>query len=158
MRRSRIAGVGHYVPERVVTNHDLEQLMDTSDEWIQERSGIRERRFVEPGTGSAALGVEAARAALADAGWDATDVQFIIFATLSPDLYFPGNGVLVQAQLGLESVGALDVRTQCTGFVYGLSTADAFIKTGMYDRILLVGGIRTGEFARSASIERARRV
>jgi 3-oxoacyl-[acyl-carrier-protein] synthase-3 len=140
MRRSRIAGVGHYVPERVVTNHDLEQLMDTSDQWIQERSGIRERRFVDPGTGSAALGVKAARAALADAGWEATDVQFIIFATLSPDLYFPGNGVLVQAQLGLESVGALDVRTQCTGFVYGLSTADAFIRTGMYDRILLVGG------------------
>ncbi len=140
MRRSRIAGVGHYVPERVVTNHDLEQLMDTSDAWIQERSGIRERRFVDPGTGSTALGVKAAQGALADAGWDATDVQFIIFATLSPDLYFPGNGVLLQAQLGLESIGALDVRTQCTGFVYGLSTADAFIRTGMYDRVLLVGG------------------
>jgi 3-oxoacyl-[acyl-carrier-protein] synthase-3 len=139
MRRTRIAGVGHHVPERIVTNHDLEQLMDTSDEWIQERTGIRERRFVEPGTGSAALGVQAARAALADAGWEPTDLDFIVFATLSPDLYFPGNGVLLQAQLGVDSIGALDVRNQCTGFVYGLSVADALIRTGMHDRILLVG-------------------
>lgn len=139
MRRTRIAGVGHYVPERVVTNQDLEQLMDTSDEWIQERTGIRERRFVDPGIGSSTLGVEAARVALADAGWEPGDVGFIVFATLSPDLYFPGNGVLLQAQLGLASIGALDVRNQCTGFVYGLSVADALIRTGMHDRILLVG-------------------
>ena len=140
MRRTRLAGVGHYVPERVVTNHDLEQLMDTSDEWIRERTGIRERRFTDPGVGSAALGAKAAEAALANAGWQATDVQFIVFATLSPDFYFPGNGVLLQAALGLPGIGALDVRNQCTGFVYGLSVADALIRVGMYDRVLLVGG------------------
>ena len=140
MRRARIAGVGHYVPERVVTNHDLEQLMDTSDAWIRERTGIRERRFTAPGVGSSGLGVKAAEAALANAGWQPSDVEFIIFATLSPDLYFPGNGVLLQAALGIERIGALDVRNQCTGFIYGLSTADAFIRVGMYDRVLLVGG------------------
>lgn len=139
MRRARIAGVGHYVPERVVTNHDLAALMDTSDAWIQERSGIRERRFVEPGTGSSALGVEAAKRAIADAGWKAEDVQFIVFATLSPDLYFPGNGVLLQAALDLREIGAIDIRNQCTGFVYGLSVSDALIRMGMYDRVLLVG-------------------
>ena len=139
MRYTRIAGTGHFLPERIVTNHDLEQLMDTSDEWIRERSGIRRRRFVEPGQGSAYLGIGAAREALADAGWEAEQVQFIIFATLSPDYYFPGDGVLVQDALGLPAVGALDVRTQCTGFLYGLSAADAYIRTGMYDRILLIG-------------------
>jgi len=140
MRRARIAGVGHYVPERVVTNHDLEQLMDTSDEWIRERTGIRERRFTAPGVGSSGLGVKAAEAALAAAGWQPADVQFIIFATLSPDLYFPGNGVLLQAALGMEGIGALDVRNQCTGFLYGLSVADAFVRMGMCDRVLVVGG------------------
>jgi 3-oxoacyl-[acyl-carrier-protein] synthase-3 len=139
MRRTRIAGVGHHVPERVVTNRDLESLMETSDEWIQERTGIRERRFVEPGTGSAALGVEAAKRAIADAGWKADDVQFIVFATLSPDLYFPGNGVLLQAALDLRDIGAIDIRNQCTGFVYGLSVGDALVRMGMYDRVLLVG-------------------
>jgi 3-oxoacyl-[acyl-carrier-protein] synthase-3 len=139
MRLARIVGTGHHVPDRVVTNHDLEQLMDTSDEWIQERSGISERRFVEPGTGSTDLGHQAALAALASAGWEPSDVQFIIFATLSPDMYFPGDGVLLGERLGLPGVGALDVRTQCTGFVYGLSVADAYIRMGMYDRILLVG-------------------
>lgn len=139
MRFTRIAGTGHYLPERVVTNHDLEQLMDTSDEWIQERSGIKERHFVEPGTGSTDLGVLAARAALEEAGWNPEDIQFIIFATLSPDMYFPGNGVLLQNELELGEIGALDVRNQCTGFIYGLSAADAYIRMGMYDRILLVG-------------------
>ncbi|MDH3291108.1 MAG: ketoacyl-ACP synthase III [Gemmatimonadota bacterium] len=139
MRFTRIAGTGHHVPPRVVTNHDLEQLMDTSDEWIRERTGIRERRFVEPGTGSSVLGAEAARAALKDAGWKPTDVQFIVFATVSPDLYFPGCGVLLQAALGIPEIGALDVRNQCTGFVYGLAVVDAFIRMGMYDRVLLVG-------------------
>jgi len=109
MRRTRIAGVGHYVPERVVTNQDLEQLMDTSDAWIQERTGIRERRFTEPGTGSTALGTAAARAALESAGWEPEDVQFIIFATLSPDFYFPGNGVLLQRALEVPGIGAMVV-------------------------------------------------
>ena len=139
MRLARIVGTGHYLPERIVTNRDLEKLMDTSDEWIQERSGIRERRFVEPGTGSTDLALEAAKAALDDAGWQAEDVQFIIFATLSPDMYFPGNGVLLQEKLGLREIGAMDVRNQCTGFLYGLSAADAYIRMGMFDRILLVG-------------------
>ena len=139
MRLTRIAGTGHYLPENIVTNQDLEKLMDTSDEWIQERSGIKERRFVEPGTGSTDLGAMAARAALDEAGWDPDDIQFIIFATLSPDMYFPGNGVLLQNQLDLNEIGALDVRNQCTGFVYGISVADAYIRMGMYDRILLVG-------------------
>jgi 3-oxoacyl-[acyl-carrier-protein] synthase-3 len=139
MRLTRIAGTGHFLPDRVVTNQDLTKLMDTSDEWIQERSGIKERRFVEPGTGSTDLGLKAAQAAIEDAGWQPEDVQFIIFATLSPDMYFPGNGVLLQEKLGLRDIGALDVRNQCTGFVYGLSAADAYIRMGMYDRILLVG-------------------
>lgn len=139
MRRTRVAGLGHYVPERIVTNHELAQVMDTSDEWIRERSGIQERRFARPDQGSAELGIEAAKAALASAGWTTTDVQFVIFATLSPDMFFPGNGCILQDRMGMGTVGALDVRNQCTGFVYGLATADAFIRTGMYDRILLVG-------------------
>ena len=139
MRLTRIAGTGHFLPENVVTNFDLEKLMDTSDEWIQERSGIKERRFVEPGTGSTDLGLAAARAAMEEAGWQPDDVQFIVFATLSPDMYFPGNGVLLQKELGVGPIGALDVRNQCTGFIYGLSAADAYIRMGMYDRILLVG-------------------
>jgi 3-oxoacyl-[acyl-carrier-protein] synthase-3 len=138
-RFTRIAGLGHYVPPEVVTNHDLEKLMDTSDAWIQERSGIRERRHAAPGVTCTDLAVEAAKAAMADAGWTPEDVQFVIFATLSPDLYFPGNGVLLQHKLGLGEVGAMDIRNQCTGFVYGLSAADGFIRMGTFDRILLVG-------------------
>jgi len=139
MRWTRIAGIGHHVPDRVVTNHDLEALMDTTDAWIQERTGIKERHFVEPGVAASDLGSLAARAALEAAGWQTADVQFIVFATLSPDMFFPGSGVFLQRLLGLEGVGALDVRTQCTGFVYGLAVADALIRSGMYDRILLVG-------------------
>ncbi len=139
MRLSRIAGVGHHVPDRVVTNQDLEQRMDTSDEWIRERTGIAERRFAEDGVGSSDLGVLAARAAMDQAGWKPEDIQFIVFATLSPDLYFPGNGVLLQRALGVREVGAMDVRNQCTGFVYGLSAADAYIRMGMFDRVLIVG-------------------
>jgi 3-oxoacyl-[acyl-carrier-protein] synthase-3 len=139
MRFTRIAGIGHYVPERVVTNHDLAKLMDTSDEWIIERTGIRERRFAEPGVACSDLAVEATNAALADSGWGPKDIQCIIFATLSPDMYFPGNGVLLQHKLGLDEIGALDVRNQCTGFVYGLSVADGFVRMGLYDRVLLVG-------------------
>ena len=137
--QARIAGIGHYVPPRVVTNDDLAAIMDTSDAWIQERTGIQERRFVDEGTSCTDLAEAASRRALDDAGWDPSDVEFILFATLSPDLYFPGNGVLLQHQLGIGHVGALDLRTQCTGFVYGLATADAFIQSGQYRRILVVG-------------------
>jgi 3-oxoacyl-[acyl-carrier-protein] synthase III len=137
--RARLAGIGHYLPPRVVTNDDLAQLFDTSDSWIQERTGIRERRFVDEGTTCTDLAEGASRMALEHAGWAPDDVDFILFATLSPDLYFPGNGVFLQEQLGVGPVGALDLRTQCTGFVYGLATADAYIRSGMYRRILLVG-------------------
>ena len=140
MRLTRIAGTGHYVPERIVTNHELETMMDTSDEWIRERTGIGERRFAGPGQGSTAMGVEAARAAMEEAGWGPADVQFVIFATLSPDMFFPGDGVLLQRALGLGTTGAMDVRNQCTGFLYALSAADAYVRMGMYDRVLVVGG------------------
>ena len=138
-RFSRIAGTGRYLPERVVTNHELAGLMETSDEWIRERSGISERRFAAEDQTTADLGLAAARAALAAAGWKPEDVQFIVFATLSADYFFPGNGVLLQRDLGLGPIGALDVRNQCSGFVYGLATADAHIRAGFADRVLVVG-------------------
>ncbi len=157
-RRARIAGTGHYVPDRVVTNHELESEMDTSDEWIRERTGIRERRFTDAETTCSDLGSKAAELALADAGWEPQDVQFIVFATLSPDMYFPGNGVLLQRALGLPGVGAMDVRNQCTGFVYSLSVADAFVRMGMYERVLVVGaerhsaGLRMDEKGRDTAV------
>lgn len=140
MRNSKIAGVGHYVPERVVTNKDLEQLMDTSDEWIRERTGILERRYFQEGTDTTSnMGAKASRKALEMAGLQPEDVDMIVFATLSPDYVFPGSGVLMQRELGLKEIPALDVRNQCSGFVYALSVADQFIKTGMYNNILVVG-------------------
>ncbi|HEY4651024.1 MAG TPA: beta-ketoacyl-ACP synthase III, partial [Pontibacter sp.] len=140
MRNSKIAGVGHYVPERVVTNKDLEQVMETSDEWIRERTGIVERRYFTEGTDTTAnMGANAARMALKNAGLEATDLDMIIFATLSPDYVFPGSGVLLQRELGLKEIPALDVRNQCSGFVYALSVGDQFIKTGMYNNVLVVG-------------------
>lgn len=139
MIRSRITGVGFHVPPRVVTNHDLEKRMDTSDAWIVERTGIRERRFVGPDTGSSDLGVEAARRAIADAGREPADVDFIVFATITPDWMFPGNAVIVQDRLGLPTVGALDVRNACSGFVYALSVADAFVRIGRYRCVLVIG-------------------
>lgn len=139
MIQSRITGLGFHVPPRTVTNHDLEQVMDTNDAWIIERTGIRERHFVDPGTGSSDLGVEAARNALADAGRTPADVDFVIFATTTPDWMFPGNGVIVQQQLGLGTVGALDVRNACSGFVYALSVADAFVRMGRYRCVLVIG-------------------
>lgn len=140
MLQSKIVGVGHYLPERVVTNNDLVNLMDTSDEWIRERSGIEERRFATFGVDTTAnMGTKAARIALERAGLEPDDVDFIVFATLSPDYYFPGPGVTVQKELGIKTVGALDVRNQCSGFIYGLSVADQFIKTGMYKTILVIG-------------------
>ncbi|GGF10304.1 3-oxoacyl-[acyl-carrier-protein] synthase-3 [Chishuiella changwenlii] len=141
MIRSIITGVGHYVPERVVTNFDLAEVMDTNDEWIQERTGIQERRHVEKDSrvSSTDLGVIAAKNALEDAGITAQDIDFILFATLSPDYYFPGNGVLVQKELGCRTIGAMDIRNQCSGFVYAMTTADAFIKSGIYKNILVIG-------------------
>ena len=140
MRNSKIAGVGHYVPERVVTNKDLEKIMETSDEWIRERTGIVERRYFEEGVDTTSnMGAEAARKALRMAGLEATDLDMIVFATLSPDYVFPGSGVLLQRELGIKEIPALDVRNQCSGFVYALSVADQFIKTGMYNHVLVVG-------------------
>lgn len=140
MNRTKIAGIGMYVPTNVVTNNDLTKVMDTSDAWIQERTGIKERRFAtryEDTTTT--MGVEAAKIAIQRAGITPKDIDFIIFATLSPDYYFPGCGVLVQRLMGLGEIGALDIRNQCSGFIYGLSVADQFIKTGMYKNILLIG-------------------
>lgn len=140
MYNSKITGLGFYVPDHVVTNDDLSKLMDTSDEWIQERTGIKERRHVVGDADTTtAMGVKAARIAIERAGIDKDEVDFIVFATLSPDYYFPGPGVLVQRDLELRTVGALDVRNQCSGFVYGLSVADQYVKTGMYRNVLVIG-------------------
>lgn len=141
MKQSIIRSTGRFLPERVVTNHDLAQWMDTSDEWIQQRTGIRERRWVreEGGIGSADLGLEASKTALDRAGWTPEDLDMIIFATLSPDIFFPGSGCLLQYKLGLKDTPALDIRQQCTGFLYGMMTADAYIKSGYARKILFVG-------------------
>lgn len=141
MLHTKIAGIGHYVPENVVKNTDLEMVMNTSDEWIRERTGIEKRRWVPQDSEDtpSLMGTKAARKAIDDAGIVPEDVDFIVFATLSPDYYFPGPGVLVQEQLGLPEIGALDVRNQCSGFIYGLSVADQFIRTGTYKNILLIG-------------------
>ncbi|OGD11086.1 MAG: 3-oxoacyl-ACP synthase [Candidatus Aminicenantes bacterium RBG_13_62_12] len=136
--RAVITGTGRCLPPRVVTNADMEKLVNTSDAWIRERSGILERRWAEPGTGPSDLAVEAARQAIDNAGIAKDDIDFIIAATLSPDYYFPGIGVLVQAKLGLPNIGALDVRNQCSGFIYALSVADQYIRAGTYKKILLV--------------------
>lgn len=140
MPNTRIAGMGYYVPKNVFTNQNMQQFMDTSDEWIQERTGIKERRFADRlGETTTTMGVEAARIALERAGITAQEVDFLIFATLSPDYYFPGCGVLVQRAMQMKEIGALDIRNQCSGFVYALSVADQFIKTGMYKNILVIG-------------------
>jgi 3-oxoacyl-[acyl-carrier-protein] synthase-3 len=140
MFKSKIAGIGMYVPSNVVTNNDLLKYMDTSDEWIQERTGIKERRYAHrTNETTTTMGVEAAKIAIERAGITPQDVDFIVFATLSPDYYFPGCGVLLQRAMHMKEIGALDVRNQCSGFVYALSVADQFIKTGMYKNILVVG-------------------
>jgi 3-oxoacyl-[acyl-carrier-protein] synthase III len=128
-----------YVPPQVVTNEMLGRIMDTTDEWIVPRTGIKERRYVTAGVGSAEIGAKAAEAALLDAGLAASDIDLIVFATMTPDHYFPGNGGLLGTRLGLKTTHALDIRMQCAGFLSGLQTADAFIRSGMYDRVLLVG-------------------
>lgn len=140
MQRTKIAGIGKYVPANIFTNKDMMQFMDTTDEWIKERTGIEERRFAHrTEETTTTMGVEAAKIAIERAGITPQDIDFIIFATLSPDYYFPGCGVLLQRAMKMKEIGALDIRNQCSGFVYGLSVADQFIKTGMYKNILLVG-------------------
>jgi 3-oxoacyl-[acyl-carrier-protein] synthase-3 len=140
MISSKIAGIGMYVPENVVTNNDLLKYMDTSDEWIQERTGIQQRRYAHrTKETTTTMAVEAAKIAIERAGITNKDVDFIIFATLTPDYYFPGCGVLLQRAMQMNEIGALDVRNQCSGFVYALSVADQFIRTGTYKNILVVG-------------------
>jgi 3-oxoacyl-[acyl-carrier-protein] synthase-3 len=131
--------MGAYLPERVVTNAELTKLFDTSDEWIVQRTGIRERRFAAPGEGAAAMGAKACERTLADAGWSKEDVEFIVFVTITPDHFFPGPGCYMQALLDMPNIGALDIRNQCTGFLYGLTVANAMIVAGQYNRILVVG-------------------
>lgn len=139
MFQSKISGLGYFVPDNIVTNDDLSKIMDTTDEWIQERTGIKERRHIVKGEDTTTtMGVKAAKIAIERSGVDYQDIDFIVFATISPDYYFPGPGVALQHELGLKTVGALDVRNQCSGFVYALSVADQFIKTGMYKNILVV--------------------
>lgn len=141
MKKMRIAGIGRYIAERLITNDDLSQWMDTSDEWIRKRTGIQTRYWVaEDGrTCASDLGLEASKIALEKAGWRPEDIDLIIFGTLSPDMHFPGCGCLLQHKLGLTDTPALDIRQQCSAFLYGLTTADAFIQSGHADRILFVG-------------------
>ncbi|MEI6264876.1 MAG: beta-ketoacyl-ACP synthase III [Sphingobacteriia bacterium] len=140
MPLSKIAGIGKYVPANVVTNNDLTKYMDTNDEWIQERTGIKERRYAHrTEETTTTMAVEAAKIAIERAGTTPEEIDFIVFATLSPDYYFPGCGVMVQRAMKMKEVGALDVRNQCSGFVYALSVADQFIRSGMYKNILVIG-------------------
>ncbi|WP_196885152.1 3-oxoacyl-ACP synthase III family protein [Aureivirga sp. CE67] len=141
MYNSKITGLGYYVPDNIVTNDDLSKMMDTNDEWIQERTGIKERRWIKEGSEdtTATMGAKAAKIAIERAGLTKDDIDFIVFATLSPDYYFPGGGVQIQDMLEMPTVGALDIRNQCSGFVYGISVADQFIKTGMYKNVLVIG-------------------
>ena len=141
MPRTAILGVGHHVPDNIVTNDDLAKMFDTSDEWIQQRTGIKERRYVsEPGTGPSDLAVPAVKMACERAGIEVSEIDAIIFATLSPDFTFPGSGCFLADKLGLPGVPAMDIRNQCSGFLYGLQVADAWIRCGMYKRVALVGG------------------
>ncbi len=135
-----ITGIGHYVPENIVTNQDLEKKIETNNDWIVERTGIEERRHIIPETETTAtLAAKAAEIALKNANLTAKDIDFIVFATLSPDYYFPGSGVVLQEILGCDTIGAMDIRNQCSGFIYALDTADSFIKAGKYKNILVVG-------------------
>ena len=158
-RRSAILGTGHYVPTRVVTNDDLAQIMPTTHEWIHQRTGIRERRFIEEsGIGASDLAIPAAKMALEQAGREIKDVDAVLFATLSPDHQFPGAGCLMIHKMGMAGVPALDVRNQCSGFLYSLSVADAWVRCGMYRNVLVVGsevhstGIEFTERGRDVSV------
>ena len=141
MYNSKIIGLGHYVPDNIVTNDDLSKVMDTNDQWIQERTGIKERRWVKAGDGQStfSMGLEAAKKAISNSGIKKEDLDLIVFATLSPDYYFPGPGVQVLEALEINTIAALDIRAQCSGFVYSISVADQFIKTGMYKNVLVIG-------------------
>ena len=141
MYNSKIIGLGYYLPDNIVTNNDLSKIMDTTDEWIQERTGVKERRWIDPKTDdtTSTMAVKASKIAINRSGLKKEDIDFIIFATLSPDMYFPGGGVRVQDMLDMPTIGALDVRNQCSGFIYAMSVADQFIKTGMYKNILVIG-------------------
>jgi 3-oxoacyl-[acyl-carrier-protein] synthase III len=141
MNATKIVGLGHYVPETIITNEELTKYLDTSNEWIIERTGIEERRFIDPAKDTVAnMAAKATRMALERAQLEAKDIDFIVFATITPDYFFPGSGVLLQRELGLEGIGALDIRNACSGFIYALSIADQYIKTGMYKTILVIGG------------------
>jgi len=141
MKRTVIRGTGRFLPPRVVSNDDMTQWMDTTDEWIRQRTGIEQRHWVpeEGGVGSSDLGLAASQIAMQRAGWKPEDLDLIIFATLSPDIFFPGPGCLMQHKLGLDATPALDIRQQCTGFLYGITTADAYIRSHLANKILLVG-------------------
>ena len=141
MKSSKIVGLGHHVPETVITNEYLSGVMDTNDAWIVERTGIKERRWMDPTKDTVAnMAAKAARMALQNARLTEQDIDFIVFATITPDYFFPGSGVLLQRELGLDGrIAALDVRNACSGFIYALSVADQFIKTGMYKTILVIG-------------------
>lgn len=140
MHYSKIVGLGHHVPEKIITNDYLSSIIDTNDAWIIERTGIKERRFIDPAKDTVAnMAARATRMALERAGLTEKDIEFIVFATITPDYFFPGSGVLLQRELGLAGIGALDVRNACSGFIYAISVADQFIKTGMYKTILVIG-------------------
>lgn len=158
MPRTEFISTGYYVPERVVTNVELESYMTTSDEWIRKRSGIEERRWCKEGQGGSDMAQVAAERALEKAGMEADEIDCIIVATISPDYFFPGTGVFLQRKLGLSEIPCLDVRNQCTGFLYGLEVADAFIRMGQYRKILLVGteihstGLQVNDVGRDTAV------
>ena len=134
-----ISGTGFYLPPRIVTNDELSSYMDTTDEWIQERTGIKERRYVDKGVGPSDLAIPATEQALKAAGLTVSGIDFIIFATSTPDFYAPGSGCVLQEKMGFNEIGALDIRVQCSGFIYGLSIAEQYIRTGNFKNILLIG-------------------
>ena len=139
MLKAKIAGIGMYVPDEIVTNDDLAKLMDTNDEWIRTRTGIKQRRFAPEGVSCSDLAVPAAERAIEDAGITKSDVDMILFGTLSPDHHFPGAGCYMQAKMGMEGVPVMDIRNQCSGFLYGMGVAKAFVETGAYRNVLVVG-------------------
>ncbi|MEX0884281.1 MAG: beta-ketoacyl-ACP synthase III [Cyclobacteriaceae bacterium] len=140
MKKSKIIGTGHFLPDKIVTNDELSTFIDTNHEWIVERTGIEQRRWFTPGKDTVtSMSKAASEMAISRAEIKVKDIDFIIFATITPDYFIPGNGVLLQRELGLQGIGALDIRNACSGFIYALSVADQFIKTGMYKTILVVG-------------------
>ena len=139
MIHARITGTGSFAPKKIITNQDLEKLVDTSDEWITERTGIKERRIAEKGQNTSDLAYEAGKKALKAAGLTAQELDLILVATMTPDTILPSMGCVLQNKLGAKNAAAFDIAAACSGFIYGLSIADAFIKAGAYKNILLVG-------------------